>query len=220
MRRSSWRLADGGIPEVSDWRKLVSSSDHPERSWLTISYERRMRECSPRVTVRAGTCVSTSARAPGGHARCTRARAAGGRAAGKALGGHQSLDLSVLPRGTFTEPAVATVGLTEEAARAAGIEPLVSKLPLEHVPRALAARDTRGFVKLIADAETRRIVGAHILAAEAGEMIMEPALAMRFGLTIEDLTSTLHPYLPLAEGIKLAALTFDKDVATLSCCAV
>ncbi len=51
-------------------------------------------------------------------------------------------------------------------------------------------------------------------------MIMEPALAMRFGLTIEDLTSTLHPYLTLAEGIKLAALTFDKDVATLSCCAV
>ena len=140
-------------------------------------------------------------------------------AAENALGAGQSLDLSVLPRVTFTDPAVATVGLTEESARSAGIEPLVSKLPLEHVPRALAARDTRGFVKLVADATTRRIVGAQIVASEAGEMIMEPALAIRFGLTIEDLNSTLHPYLTLAEGIKLAALTFDKDVAALSCCA-
>ena len=140
-------------------------------------------------------------------------------AAANALGARHSLDLSVLPRVTFTDPAVAAVGLTEESARSAGIEPLVSKLLLEHVPRAIAARDTRGFVKLIADAKTRRIVGAHIVAAEAGEMIMEPALAMRFGLTIEDLASTLHPYLTLAEGIQLAAITFDKDIAMLSCCA-
>ena len=87
------------------------------------------------------------------------------------------------------------------------------------MPRALAARGTRGFVKLVADAATRRIVGAHIVAPEAGEIIMEPTLAVRFGLTVEDLTSTLHPYLTLSEGIKLAALTFDKDVAMLSCCA-
>ena len=141
-------------------------------------------------------------------------------AAENALGGAKKLDLSVLPRVTFPSPAVASVGLTEQEARDTGLEPLVSKLPLEHVPRALAARDTRGFVKLVADAVTRRIVGAQIVAAEAGEMIIEPTLAVRFGLTIDDLTSTLHPYLTLSEGIKLAALTFEKDVATLSCCAV
>jgi len=128
-------------------------------------------------------------------------------------------DLSVLPKVTFTDPAVASVGLTEDEARAQGIEPLVSKLPLEQVPRALAARDTRGFVKLVADARTKKIIGAQILAAEAGEMITEPALAIKFGLTIEDLTSTFHPYLTLSEGIKLAAQTFTKDVAKLSCCA-
>ncbi len=128
-------------------------------------------------------------------------------------------DLTALPKITFTDPAVASVGLTEEQARAEGIEPLVSKLPLEHVPRSLAARDTRGFVKLVADASTRKIVGAHILASEAGEMITEPALAIKLGLTIEDLTSTFHPYLTLSEGIKLAAQTFNKDVAKLSCCA-
>jgi len=128
-------------------------------------------------------------------------------------------DLSALPKVTFTDPAVASVGLTEEQARVQGIEPLASKLPLEHVARAQAARDTRGFVKLVADAGSKKIIGAHILAAEAGEMITEPALAIKFGLTIEGLTSTFHPYLTLSEAIKLAAQAFTKDVAKLSCCA-
>jgi mercuric reductase len=140
-------------------------------------------------------------------------------AADNALGGERKADLSVLPLVTFTDPGVASVGLTEEEARSAGLEPLVSTLPMEHVPRALAARDTRGFVKLVADAASRRLLGAHVVGHEAWEMIMEPAMAVRFGLTIEDLASLLHPYLTLAEGIKLAALTFDKDVTKLSCCA-
>ncbi len=145
---------------------------------------------------------------------------AGTLAAENALTGNgRRYDLTALPRVTFTDPAVASVGLTEHQARAQGIAPLVSKLPLEHVPRSLAARDTRGFVKLVADGATRKIVGAHILASEAGEMVTEPALAIKFGLTIEDLTATFHPYLTLSEGIKLAAQTFSRDVAKLSCCA-
>jgi len=144
----------------------------------------------------------------------------GALAAENALTGNERrYDLSALPKVTFTDPAVSSVGLTEDEARAQAIEPLVSKLPLEHVPRALAARDTRGFIKLVADAGTKKIIGAHILAAEAGEMITEPALAIKLGLTIEDLTSTFHPYLTLSEGIKLAAQAFTKDVAKLSCCA-
>lgn len=144
----------------------------------------------------------------------------GALAAENALTGNdRRYDLSALPKVTFTDPAVASVGLSADQARAQGIEPLVSKLPLEHVARARAARDTRGFIKLVADAGTKKIIGAHILAAEAGEMVTEPALAIKFGLTIEDLTSTFHPYLTLSEGIKLAALAFTKDVAKLSCCA-
>jgi mercuric reductase len=144
----------------------------------------------------------------------------GALAAENALTGNaRRYDLTALPKITFTDPAVASVGLTEDQAREQGIEALVSKLPLEHVPRSLAARDTRGFVKLVADATTRKILGAHILAAEAGEMITEPALAIKYGLTIEDLTATFHPYLTLSEGIRLAAQTFNKDVAKLSCCA-
>jgi len=83
----------------------------------------------------------------------------------------------------------------------------------------LAAWDTRGFVKLVAEKGTRKLLSAHILATEAGEMITEPALAIKYGLRIEDLTSTFHPYLTLSEGIKLAAQAFTTDVAKLSCCA-
>jgi len=145
---------------------------------------------------------------------------AGALAAENALTGNERrYDLSALAKVTFTDPAISSVGLTENEARAQGIEPLVSKLPLEHVPRALAAHDTRGFIKLVADAATKKIIGAHILAAEAGETITEPTLAVKFGLTIEDLISTFHPYLTLSEGIKLAAQAFTKDVAKLSCCA-
>ncbi|HLB35531.1 MAG TPA: mercury(II) reductase [Gemmatimonadales bacterium] len=145
---------------------------------------------------------------------------AGALAAENALTGNQRrYDLTALPKVTFTDPAVASVGLTEDQARAQGVEPLVAKLSLAHVPRSLAARDTRGFIELVADAATRGIIGGHILAAEAGEMITEPALAIRRGLTIEDLASTFHPYLTLSEGIKLTAQTFTKDVAKLSCCA-
>lgn len=134
-------------------------------------------------------------------------------------GATRRYDLAALPRVTFTDPAVAAVGCTEADARGRGITPLVAKLALEHVPRAQAARDTRGFVKLVADAAARKIVGAHILAAEAGEMIIEPALAIRHGLTIDDLTAAFHPYLTLSEGVRLAAQTFDTEVAKLSCCA-
>ena len=100
------------------------------------------------------------------------------RAAENALHGNkEAVDRRVVPQVVFTDPAVAIVGLSAEEAGAQGIEATTSLLPLEHVPRSLAAHDTRGFIKLVADAATRRIIGAQILASEAGEMIMEPALA-------------------------------------------
>jgi mercuric reductase len=141
-------------------------------------------------------------------------------AAENALRGNaRRYDLSALPKVTFTDPAIASVGPTELEMRGRSEEPLVSLLPMEHVPRALAARDTRGCIKLLADPTTRQLLAAHILASEAGEMITEAALAIRYRLTIDDLTSTFHPYLTLSEGIRLAAQTFDRDVRTLSCCA-
>jgi mercuric reductase len=145
---------------------------------------------------------------------------AGGLAAENALtGAGRVYDLSALPHVIFTDPQVASVGLTERAAKAAGKAVRTAVLSLEHVPRALAARDPRGLFKLVADGQTGKLLGAHILADEAGEVIQAATLAVKFGLRVQDLIDTFHPYLTMAEGLKLAALSFDKDVARLSCCA-
>jgi mercuric reductase len=147
------------------------------------------------------------------------AAAAGTRAAVNMTGGEASLDLSVVPAVIFTDPSVATVGLDEGQARAAGIETIARRLDLENVPRALANFDTRGFVKLVAEAGSNRLIGAQILAHNAGEMIQTAALAIRHRMTVQELGDTLFPYLVMNEGIKLAAQTFTKDVKQLSCCA-
>ena len=128
-------------------------------------------------------------------------------------------DNSAMPAVVFTDPQVASVGLTEAAARAAGHAIRVSTTGLDQVPRALAARDTRGLIKLVAEAGSGRLLGAHILAPEGADSIQTAALAIRQGLTVDDLANTIFPYLTTVEGLKLAALSFGKDVAKLSCCA-
>ncbi len=128
-------------------------------------------------------------------------------------------DYTGLPWVVFTDPQVAGVGLDESQAAAAGISAECTTLPLSEIPRALAARDTRGFIQLIRDRRTDRLVGARVLAPEGAELLMEAALAIRHGITVSQLAATFHPYLTLSEGIKLAALSFGKDVRKLSCCA-
>ena len=129
-------------------------------------------------------------------------------------------DYTALPWVVFTDPQVAGVGLDERQAKEQGIDAEVATLPLSHVPRSLAARDTRGFIKLIRDRATDRLVGGRILAPEGSELLMEISLAIRFGITVEQLRSSFHPYLTLGEGVKLATIAFGKDLATLSCCAI
>jgi len=128
-------------------------------------------------------------------------------------------DNSAMPAVVFTDPQVASVGLTEAAARAAGYAVRAAAISLDQVPRALAARDTRGLIKLVADSGSGRLLGAHILAPEGADGIQTAALAIRQGLTVDDLAETIFPYLTTVEGLKLAALSFGKDVAKLSCCA-
>ena len=90
---------------------------------------------------------------------------------------------------------------------------------MEHVPRALANFETDGFIKLVAEAGSGRIIGAQILAHEGGEIIQSAALAIHNRMTVEDLANQLFPYLTMVEGLKLCAQTFNKDVKELSCCA-
>jgi mercuric reductase len=147
------------------------------------------------------------------------AAAAGTRAAINMTGGDAALDLSVVPAVVFTDPQVATVGLTEAQANKLGMETDSRTLSLDNVPRALANFDTRGFIKLVADKHSGRILGAQVLAAEGGEIIQTAALAIKNRMTVADLAGQLFPYLTMVEGLKLCAQTFTKDVKQLSCCA-
>jgi len=147
------------------------------------------------------------------------AAAAGTRAAINMLGGNTALDLSTMPSVVFTTPQVASVGLTQQEAQERGLQTDIRTLTLDNVPRALANFDTRGFIKLVAESNTGRLLGAHIVAGEAGEIIQAAALALRNRMTIQDLADQLFPYLTMVEGLKLCAQTFTKDVKQLSCCA-
>lgn len=147
------------------------------------------------------------------------AAAAGTRAAVNMTHGDASLDLSAMPAVVFTDPQVATVGLSEAEAHRLGIETDSRVLALEHVPRALANFDTRGFIKIVAEAGSARIMGVQAVAPAAGELIQSAALAIRARMTVHDLADQLFPYLTIVEGLKLAAQTFRKDVTRLSCCA-
>jgi mercuric reductase len=144
----------------------------------------------------------------------------GALAADNALtGAGRTVDYTGLPRVTFTAPQIASAGLTEAQAREQGHAVKTSVLGLEHVPRALVNRDTRGLIKLVADRDTDRLLGASVLADAGGEVIQTAVVAIRQGMTTAELAATFHPYLTMVEGLKLAAQTFDRDVAKLSCCA-
>ena len=119
----------------------------------------------------------------------------------------------------FTDPQVATVGYSEAEAHHDGIETDSRLLTLDNVPRALANFDTRGFIKLVIEEGSGRLIGVQAVAPEAGELIQTAVLAIRNRMTVQELADQLFPYLTMVEGLKLAAQTFSKDVKQLSCCA-
>jgi len=147
------------------------------------------------------------------------AAAAGSRAGINMTGGDATLDLSAMPAVIFTDPQVATVGLSEHQANEKGIETDSRILAMENVPRALANFEIDGFIKLVTESETGRLIGAQIIAHEGGEIIQSAALAIHNKMTVIDLANQLFPYLTMVEGLKLCAQTFHKDVKELSCCA-
>jgi mercuric reductase len=147
------------------------------------------------------------------------AAAAGTRAAINMTGGDAALNLAAMPAVVFTDPQVATVGYSEAEAQHDGIETDSRTLTLDNVPRALANFDTRGFIKLVVEEGSGRLIGVQAVAPEAGELIQTAALAIRNRMTVQELADQLFPYLTMVEGLKLAAQTFNKDVKQLSCCA-
>jgi mercuric reductase len=147
------------------------------------------------------------------------AAAAGTRAAINMTGGDAAINLTAMPAVVFTDPQVATVGYSEAEAHHDGIETDSRTLTLDNVPRALANFDTRGFIKLVIEEGSGRLIGVQVVAPEAGELIQTAVLAIRNRMTVQELADQLFPYLTMVEGLKLAAQTFSKDVKQLSCCA-
>lgn len=134
-------------------------------------------------------------------------------------GAGREVDYRHLPRVAFTSPALAGVGLTEEEAAAAGIRCDCRVLALDHVPRALVNRDTRGFIKIVAEHGTGRILGISAVAREAGDLAAAGVYIIEAGMTVTQVAGLWAPYLTMAEGIKIAAQSYTTDPARLSCCA-
>jgi mercuric reductase len=125
----------------------------------------------------------------------------------------------VIPRTIFTDPQVATVGVTEEEAIAAGHDCWCNTVPMSLVPRAGAIRDTHGLIKMVTDRDTEEVLGVSMVGNSAGEVIHEAAMAMRFHAKITDFIDLLHVYPTMAEALKIVAISRRKDPAKLSCCA-
>jgi dihydrolipoamide dehydrogenase len=120
------------------------------------------------------------------------------------------VNYGVIPSVVYTSPEIASVGRTEEELKAAGIGYAVGKFPFTANGRAKVNRTAEGFVKVLADAQTDRVLGVHILGPQAGELIAEAAVLMEFGGSAEDLARTCHAHPTLAEAVKEAALAVGK----------
>jgi dihydrolipoamide dehydrogenase len=112
----------------------------------------------------------------------------------------------VIPSVVYTHPEIAAVGRTEDELKAEGIEVKVGKFPFLGNSRAKTNRDTDGFVKVVADARTDRVLGVHIISSLAGTMIAQAAQAMEFGATSEDIAYTCHAHPTHSEALKEAAM--------------
>ncbi len=145
----------------------------------------------------------------------------GGKVALNALSNEEmrSVNHRVIPRTIFTDPQIAVVGMTEAEAIKAGHPCWCNTLPMSLVPRAGAIRDTKGIIKMVADAKTNEVLGVTMIGNSAGEVIHEAMMALRFRATLRDFIDQLHVYPTMAEALKIAAISRYKDPAKLSCCA-
>jgi len=203
-------VAAGRSPNIEGLNLSVAGIEIDERGAIVV--DSQLRTTNPRVF------------AAGDVTLCPQyvyvAAYQGGLAVDNALNdANRPCDLTALPGVIFTAPQVATVGFTGRQAREAGYEVKTAVLPIEAVPRAQVNYEDIGVFKLIADATTDRVLGAHIVADNAGDVIYAATLAVKHGLTVANLVESFAPYLTMAEGLKLGALAFDRDVSKLSCCA-
>jgi mercuric reductase len=217
----------GGTPEVLEYEHiLVAAGRSPNVDSLGLSsagvetdhrgavvIDAQLRTSNPRIFAAGDVTLSPQ--------YVYVAAYQGGLATDNALNNAgRTCDLTALPGVIFTDPQVATVGLTQHGAEVLGHQVKTAMLPIGAIPRAKVNYQDVGVFKLIADAVTDQVLGAHVVADNAGDVIYAATLAVKHGLTVADLAESFAPYLTMAEGLKLAALALDRDVSKLSCCAV
>ncbi len=143
----------------------------------------------------------------------------GALAASNSLNGEErAIDYDLVPRAVFTNPQVASVGLTEAEYLRRGGSCECRAIGMDRIPKALTVGDTRGVLKMVADTKTRRVVGVHIVSPLAADMIHAAAYALRGRLTVEDIIDTVHAFPTFSEAIKFAAESFHHDMSQMSCC--
>lgn len=128
------------------------------------------------------------------------------------------MDYRVVPHAVFTDPQLAGVGLTDEQAIGEGIRCRCNTVSLESVPKAQAIRNTKGAIKVVIDDETQKIIGIHILASAAADLIHEGVMIVKNRMRVDDVIDTMHVFPTLSEGVKIAAQSFRRDITKMSCC--
>jgi len=129
-----------------------------------------------------------------------------GQVAAEVIAGEPSaLDHQAIPAAVFTDPEIATVGMTEAEAEDEGFEPAVGQFPFNASGRALTTGETDGFVRVVADDDSGFLLGAQIVGPEASELVAEVALAVEMGATLEDVGGTIHVHPTLSEAVHEAA---------------
>jgi mercuric reductase len=132
----------------------------------------------------------------------------------------KTINYEHVPAAVFTNPQVATVGLTEEQEMERFGACSCRTVEVARIPKAQAVKETRGLIKMVIHPESSVILGVHIVAPLAADLIHEATLAVKFGLTVDDIIDTVHVFPTLSEGIKLAAQAFTRDISVMSCCIV
>jgi mercuric reductase len=128
------------------------------------------------------------------------------------------MDYRVVPHAVFTDPQLAGIGLTDKQTIEKGINCRCNTVPMELVPKAKAIKDTRGAIKVVIEDKTQEIVGIHILAPQAADLIHEGIMIVKNRMTVDDVIDTLHIFPTLSEAIKIGAQSFRRDIKKMSCC--
>jgi mercuric reductase len=129
------------------------------------------------------------------------------------------IDYTSLPMAIFTDPEIGIVGYTEEAARKAGYRVITNTIPVSAIPKAQVTGHIAGAIKMVAEEGSGRLLGVHLACHRGADIINEAALAIRCRITVSDLANTTHVYPSMAEGLRLCAQGFTRDISKLSCCA-